>query len=322
MGKWLFLISICMILLTTACATPTPTPTALPPSVTAATLPPAATSTPIVLPPPPTSTPTEVTTMPTSNPNLQTKDLSSFVEAWNSRDIQSIRALYSDNARIISESDAGKLGRQEPVDLTLNEELIAGCLQSIPETMKMRIVGEPMMVFDKLVAFTYRIEGETEGYNAAGLLRYEGDKIYQHVFVVSDNLTSNSTPNTELSLKAPIDAMIEAWNQGDLQTASGLYSKDAIILSDEDLAQASWRDFQTPPTLKQLFNQFSGWKPAMDSPLVQMDDAVIFAWGWSIRNFPAGHGVRLVKFQDGMITMDIRYAIRPWEVEGRKFATD
>ncbi len=48
----------------------------------------------------------------------------------------------------------------------------------------------------------------------------------------------------------------------------------------------------------------------------------IVARGWSIRNFPAGHGVRLVRFQDAMIKADIRHAIRPWEIEGREVNTD
>ncbi len=276
MGKSLLMISICMILLSTGCGAPapaavlqTPTPAAIPTTPT----PPASSPTPS-----PTTEPThEATSMITPNPNLQTKDLSSFVDAWNSRDVQSISALYSEQARIMSEIELDKLERQTPVEINISDELIAGYLQSIPQSMKLRVIGEPLMVFDKLVAYTYRIEGETDGYNAAGLLRYEGDKIYQHVFLVSDKLTSNAATNKDPLLEAPIGQMLQAWLESDLQTASTVYSDDAIILSDEDIAQAKWRDFQTPPSLDQLFKQFSGWKPELDSPLVQLGDMVIFA---------------------------------------------
>lgn len=321
MKKNYTLILFCIVFLSASCAAPTPTapaptptPTALPAALSTSTFPPVAT---------PTEEPNfEVTPMITTDQNLHTKDLSSFIDTWNSRNVQSIQALYSENARILTESEAAKLKNQEPVNLEVNEELIAAYLQTIPQSMILRVIGEPVMVYDKLVAYTYRIEGETEGYNAAGLLRYEGDKIYQHVFLVSDQLTSNAGSNNEPSPEPPIGQMMESWSAGDLTAASKVYAEDAIILSDEDIAQAKWRDFQTPPTLDQLFKQFSGWKPELISPPVQLEDMVIFARRWSIRSFPAGHGVRLVKLQDGLITVDIRYAIRPWEVEGREFNSD
>ena len=50
--------------------------------------------------------------------------------------------------------------------------------------LKFRIMGEPIRIFDKLVGLMYRLEDDNEGYNGVALLRYEGEKIWLHTYVV------------------------------------------------------------------------------------------------------------------------------------------
>ena len=259
--------------------------------------------------------------MITPDPNLQVKDLSAFTQGWNSRDVQAIKALYTNDARIFSEAEARNMENQSAVNVNVSEDLLTSLLKAMPEGYQIRVVGDPMMIYDKLVAFTYRLEGPTEGYNAAGLLRYESDKIYQHVFFVSGTLTKNNAPASVPALDSTVSQMMDAWNKSDVKAATSLYASDALILSDEDLAQVQWRDFSFPPSLAQLLSQFSGWKPELISSPLQLGDMVLFAWRWNIRDYPVGYGVRLVRVQNGMITTDIRYAIRPWEAQGKEFSS-
>ena len=77
-------------------------------------------------------------------------------------------------------------------------------------------MGEPIRIFDKLVGLMYRLEDDTAGYNGVALLRYEGEKIWLHSYVVSAEQTPN--PANDAELLAPIDltALIDAWSAGDV----------------------------------------------------------------------------------------------------------
>lgn len=112
---------------------------------------------------------------------------------------------------------------------------------------------------------------------------------------------------------------MKAWNDADVTAAENLYSESPVILSDEDLFQAPWRDFIHPPKLNQLLSQFVGWDPTVISEPQRVEDLVIFSWRWKIRDYPIGYGIRLLHYNDSRIVTDIRFAIRPWESNGRSF---
>jgi hypothetical protein len=183
----------------------------------------------------------------------------------------------------------------------------------------MRVLGEPMMIYDKLVAFLYRWENDTEGYDGAALLRYEGDDIFLHSFIESDTLTPNPVDDSSYVQDINMDDVMRAWLDSDLVAAQEIYNENAVILSDEDLAQAAWRDHSTPPKIDRLLIQFSGWNPAILGTPKRIGDMVIFAWHWQAFDYPKGYGIRMVHLQDSQITTDIRYAIRPWEANGKPF---
>jgi len=54
---------------------------------------------------------------------------------------------------------------------------------------------------------------------------------------------------------------------------------------------------------------------------LRLGDLVLHAWSWKAFNYPVGYGVRLMRYDGDKISMDIRYAIRPWEAQGRSFVS-
>ena len=263
-------------------------------------------------------TPEYATPTPIPDTHLGPVDLSSFVATWNSHDVQKIRTLYTDDARYYSEAEMQKLYQEEPVDVLVADPSFTERVDS-SIGMTMRILGEPMMIYDKLVAFLYRRENTTEGYDGAALLRLENNKIFLHSFIESDQLTTNPKDPSDYVKDIDLDPMMQFWNGKTPNATQDIYSENPIILSDEDLAQATWRDFSVPPKINQLITQFAGWNPAILDTPKGIGDVAIFGWHWETFSYPKGYGVRLVHFQDSQIITDVRYAIRPWEANGKTF---
>jgi hypothetical protein len=266
------------------------------------------------------STPITESTIPSPMPesHLDTADLSSYLAAWNSGEVEVIRSLYTEDARYYPEAEMQNLSQGQPIDVLVSDPSFAERVRE-HEGMTMRILGEPMMIYDKLVAFLYRWENEAEGYDGAALLRYENDKIFLHSFIQSDQLTPNPRDDSTHVEEITLDDLMRAWVDTDYTAAQELYETDAVILSDEDLAQAAWRDYSSPAKLDRILSQFAGWKPTIIDTPKRIGDFAIFAWHWEAFDYPKGYGVRLVHFQDAQIGMDIRYAIRPWEANGKPF---
>jgi len=52
---------------------------------------------------------------------------------------------------------------------------------------------------------------------------------------------------------------------------------------------------------------------------VRLGDLALCAWSWRSFDYPVGYGVRLLQYDGDKIAADVRYAIRPWEAEGKTF---
>jgi ketosteroid isomerase-like protein len=245
-------------------------------------------------------------------------DLSAFVSAWNTHDPSVIRALYTEDARYFTGDDLRKFQQEEKTNALVTNETFAEYIHRFDQ-FKMRILGEPIGIFGKLVAFAYRQENEGTGFNGVMLLRYEEGKILLNVDVISSKQTLTQPDDSSQMTEIDLGNLMQAWNNADVTAAQNLYSDTAIILSDEDLIQAPWRDFVHPPQLKNLLTQFADWDPITISKAMRLEDMTVFAWRWKSRSYPAGYGVRLLQYNDSKIVTDIRFAIRPWEGNGNHF---
>lgn len=271
----------------------------------------------------PTNSPTPLANFPSPTPDAKIDKalLDSISSAWNTHDASIVRPLYTEKARYFTTEEMHKLYNGEAVDVLVSDVGFLDHVQKY-EGYKIHMLGEPIGIYGKLIAFAYRWENENKsGYNAVALLRYENDRILLHIDVVSQNLTSEGESNAGYWSNNEIDNLFKAWNDAELSAASKLYSDQAIILSDEDLAQTPWRDYSVPPQLNRLLAQFAGWNPVLLGEPFRIDDMVIFAWHWERKNldYPIGYGLRLLQYEDSSIVTDVRFAIRPWEEQGNNF---
>lgn len=270
---------------------------------------------------PPTNTPVPTPSIdltPTVESHLDHVDISAFMSAWNTHDVAVIRGLYGDSARYFTEGEANNLYNEGAIDPLVAHDAFAGQVRKY-DGYRMQILQTPFGIFGKLVAYLYRWENDTVGYNGAALLRFEDGKIILHVDVVSSQQTPNPGNDPDQTSGINLDSLMKAWNDADVTAAENLYSESPVILSDEDLFQAPWRDFIHPPKLNQLLSQFVGWNPTVISEPQRVEDLVIFSWRWKIRDYPIGYGIRLLHYNDSRIVTDIRLAVRPWESNGQSF---
>lgn len=255
----------------------------------------------------------------TPDSHVESLDLSAFASSWSTHDVTTIRSLYLDSARYFTEAEARKLYQEEPIHVLVSEDAFLDSVHKY-DGYKMRILGKPFGVYGKLVAFAYRWERDDKiGYNGAALLRVEDGRIFLHIDFVSPQQIPGSADDTSHISTMSLDNLMKVWNDADLTAASQLYGDQAVILSDEDLAQALWRDFSQPAQIKDLFAQFAGWDPVVINEPIRIEDLVIFAWRWKMISYPAGYGIRLIHYDDSRIVSDIRFAIRPWEGNGKPF---
>lgn len=284
------------------------------------------TASPTIPPASPTPIPTQIptSTIPplpsvTPVPHLETADLTAFAAAWNSHDAVAVRAFYAPDARYFPEQELWNLEQEQPIDVLVWGGTFAQRVQA-RAGLKMRMLGQPLQVFDKLVAFIFRWENDSSGYNGAALLRYEDSKIYLHTELVSAQPTPNQPDaSTSSADEGALSSLMQAWNAGDPQAAASLYLNNAALFSDEDLVQAPWRDFTQPPKINYVVAQFKGWDPAVLGQPLRLEDTLVFAWHWKKYDYPTGYGIRLVHYSGGVIDIDVRFAIRPWETDGGLF---
>jgi hypothetical protein len=268
-----------------------------------------------------------VTSTPSPESNLRSIDLSAFADAWSSGDVKTIKTFYAPGAAYVSAEDAVALQRKEPVSVFVADAAFSERVRA-HQGLKFRIMGEPIRIFDKLVGLMYRLEDDTEGYNGVALLRYEGEKIWLHTYVLSAERTPNPAKDAEMLAPIDLTALMDAWSSGDVSAVRGFYNEsDGVfaVFNDEDIALSLRGTVHTQDELagsylaSEIRTNSAPWGMRAVGQPQRLGDLVLYAWSWKIFDFPVGYGVRFMRYDGDKIATDIRYAIRPWEVGGGQF---
>jgi len=122
---------------------------------------------------------------------LASADLTAFVEAWNSGEVDAIRAFYADGAAYLSDKQVVALQRKELVSVLIADEAFADRVRE-HEGLRMRILGEPIQVYDKLVGFAFRWEGDSKGYDSSS-------RSWKASIVSNDSPQPSAMPRTSSS---------------------------------------------------------------------------------------------------------------------------
>ncbi len=259
---------------------------------------------------------------------LESADLAAFAEAWSSGEIEAIRAFYTDDAVYVSAEQAVALQRKEPVSVLVAEDAFAERVRE-HQGLRMRIMGEPIQVSDKIVGFAFRWEESGEGYNGVALLRYEGGRIWLHTYAVSTTRTSNLADEAMLQ-PVDLDGLMEAWSAGDVSAIRGFYTDtDGVfaVFNDEEIANSLRGIVYSPQELaggyvtREVWSHATQWGMTVVGQPLRLGDLVLYAWGWKAFDYPVGYGVRLMRYDGAKINIDIRYAIRPWKAQGQSFVS-
>jgi hypothetical protein len=172
-----------------------------------------------------------------------------------------------------------------------------------------KILGEPFGIYEKLAAFQYARESSKGIEKGVTLLRFEDGKVLLQV-----DLPAHDDPGKVAYVEnLDLQELLRIWNEADRSAAEREYEANAVVLSDEDLMEASWRDHQVPPTLQTLLYQFKGWNPEVIGEPIRVGDTLLFSWRWFDKDYPVGYGIRAIQAGESGITRDIRMVIRPWE---------
>lgn len=249
---------------------------------------------------------------------IDTIDLTAHVNAWNSGDTTVIRSLYTHNALYFTDEEVIALKNKENYAARVFSTSFAEKVQDYAG-LKMRVIGCPFEVYDKLVAFCYRWENDKEGFTGVSIIRKEQNLIYLQVSSVNPAWTPNQPYDSLYFQPVSLDSLFGAWAAQDPSKARMYYEENAAILADEDLVKVSWRDFMNPPSLSETIIFYGDWKPVTLNQPLRIGDRIIFAWQWSVFNYPLGHGVRIMRYNGSKMDMDIRYGVRPWEAQGQPF---
>ncbi len=252
------------------------------------------------------------------SPNVDSFDLATYVETWNSGDTLLIRSFYTANAYFFTDQEVIDLKNGLPYSAKITDPGFTDRLSEY-SGLTMRIIGCPIAIFDKLVAFNFRMEDEREGFTGASIIRFENNKILLQVFAVNDNHTENQVYDSVYFTPVDLDTVFASWSAMDPVAALQYYDGEAAILADEDLLKVHWRDFTNPPSIDQSIPFYGDWNPVALSQPFRVGDLVLLAWKWNVFTYPLGHGVRILKYSHDKILMDVRYGIRPWEAQGQPF---
>lgn len=268
----------------------------------------------------PVATPSEVGGQREEESTVSTIDLTAFVEAWSSGDLAAIRSQYTEDAVYLSAEEVVALQHQRPVSAPVQDETFADEVHGF-DGMTLRILGDPQQVTDKQAMFFFRWEGEAQGKNGVALLRYEGDKVWMHVFALSEVLTPNPAPGSEALEAYDVEPLMQAWRSAEFGAVSGFYTDDLAIFNDEDILRALNGDYHSQAELdggylQSELREQGSWGMSASAPAVRLGDLVLLPWHWASLDYPVGYGVRMLRLDGDRVSQDFRFALRPWEVSG------
>ena len=255
---------------------------------------------------------------PQTQAEVRAIDLSPLVEAWNANDLDALRSLYAEDARLASINEVAAVQQGESVPTSIDEGALDHQLQALGN-MRLRILGDPIQVTDKTAGFTFRLEGESEGHNGVSLLRYEGEKIWLQVYALDPEMTPNPSADTSGLQPSSVDELNAAWTALDTPAVSQLYQEGARVWRDEDLVAILSGSGASPMSLEDQVHSRGSWGPMAVGAPVQVGNLVLFAWRWEAYDYPNGFGVRLLQYNGDRIAADVRFALRPWEATGEPF---
>jgi hypothetical protein len=76
-----------------------------------------------------------------------------------------------------------------------------------------------------------------------------------------------------------------------------------------------------PPDAATALRTYARLNPAiLDQPL-RISTLVLAPWHWQVLEYPKGHGFRILMYEGLRIAIDMRFAVRPWEIQGKPFIT-
>jgi cytochrome c553 len=249
---------------------------------------------------------------------VRTIDLSPLIAAWNDGDLEALQALYAENALLASVDDVAAIQRGEALPTSIDNGAFQ-YQQAALGGMRLRILGEPIAVADKTAGFTFRLEGDDSGRDGVALLRYEGGKIWLHIYALDPQLTPNPPAGTSKLEPVSVDDLNATWTAVDLPAVASMYQEAAKVWRDEDLVSILTGSGAPLMSLEEQVRSRGPWGPAAVGDPVQIGNLVLFPWRWEAYDYPNGYGVRLLQYEGSRIATDVRFALRPWEVQGGTF---
>ncbi len=280
-----------------------------------------------IQPQPGEAAPTSV--VPHAEEHIASVDLTAFAEAWSERDIDRIRFFYLDDAVYISDEEVVALQRGEQVRAHIADDMFSSTLSAY-EGLRMRILGDPIQIFDKLVGFAFRWQDDLTGYNGVALLRYEDKRIWLHTYAVEHQRTPNPSADSLPFETVDMGPLMEAWSSGDVDAVRSFYTDiDGVVavFNDEDILYGLRGNLHSPDELageylaSEVVTQAASWGMAAIGRPVRVGELVLMAWRFEAFTYPSAYGVRFLRYDEDSIVTDIRYAIRPWEAQGQSFAS-
>ena len=271
--------------------------------------------------------PVIITETPDYSNFISTPDLSAFIQAWNSGDVEAIRSYYEPEAVYLSSDEALAIQQKEPVDPLVSSDAFAGRIKTY-SGLRLRILGKPIQVTEKQVGYLYRWEGGSDGVNGVAILRYENGKIWMHTYIEDAVATPNPAEGSDPVGLTDLSQLAAVWSSGDMEKAKSLYTmKDGayLVFNDENIALSLRGRTMTAGALEggnlasELLGNGKAWGMQIIGEPQQLNDLVLAAWSWKAFNHPMGYGIRLMRIVDNQVAVDIRYAFRPWEVAGKPF---
>jgi ketosteroid isomerase-like protein len=256
-------------------------------------------------------------------------DLTAFSDAWSNKDVERIRSFYTGDAVYLSDMEVVSLQRGENVSSDIADGTFSDRLKAY-EGQEMKILGEPVQIFDKLVGFAFRWQDGLDGTNGVALLRYEGDKIWMHTYALSSERTPNPSPGSQVLETVNMEPLLEAWSAGDVEAVKNFYTViDGVlaVFNDEDILKSlqgithSAYELAGSYLASEVLTQASVWGMVSLGQSVRIGELVLMTWRFEALDYPSGYGVRFLRYDGDKIVTDIRYAIRPWEAAGQTFAS-